>query len=342
MRFSIEKCIILLATCLMAWSLAHRPLLAEAKYMETIWAVVNNTIITEEDVKRRALVPLSEAQKKYKGNELMLRIQATLDEVLNQLIDRQLLIQEARRIIEKSPQGQAIMEDVEKELAAFLKEAVDEVGSLTKFYEIATKEGINPTEKKKELKDDLMAERLLKDLVYKKITISPKDIRDYYQSHLNEFTQEKQVKVRQLSLKFSSFPNKEEAKKKAEELRDRAKEGGDFEALVKEFSQGPRASTGGLWDFEDVKVMRKDLKEPILALEKGEISDIIQSPVGYHIFKAEEVKPAKEADFMALQEEIRDRLYKEESTRRKKEYIQNLRKNATIKITRGGESTIHD
>ncbi|HHT9117281.1 MAG TPA: peptidylprolyl isomerase [Candidatus Hypogeohydataceae bacterium YC38] len=339
MRFSIEKCIILLTTCLMAWSLAHRPLLAEAKYMETIWAVVNNTIITEEDVKRRALVPLSEAQKKYKGNELTLRIQGILEEVLNQLIDRQLLVQEAHRLIEKNP---VLMEDIEKELAAFLKEAVDEVGSLTKFYEIATKEGINPTEKKKELKDDLMAERLLKDLVYKKVTISPKDIRDYYQSHLEEFTQGKQAKARQIFLKFSSFPNKEEAKKKAEELRDRAKRGEDFEALVKEFSQGPRASTGGLWDFEDVKVMRKDLKEPILALEKGEISDIIQSPVGYHIFKAEEVKPAKEADFMALQEEIRDRLYKEESTRRKKEYIQNLKKNATIKITSGGGGTIHD
>lgn len=339
MRFSIKKCIILLTACLMAWSLAHRSLLAEEKNLGTIWAVVNNTIITEEDIKRRAFVPLSDAHQKYKGNELTLRVHGILEEVLNQLIDRQLLVQEAHRLMDKNP---VLMDDIEKELASFLKEAVDEVGSLTKFYEIATKEGINPTEKKKELKDDLMVERLLKDLVYKKILISPKDIRDYYQSHLEEFNQEKQVKARQIFIKFSSFPNKEEAKKKAEELRDRAKNGEDFEALVKEFSQGPRASTGGLWDFEDVKVMRKDLKEPILALEKGEISDTIQSSAGYHIFKAEEVRPAKSADFAAQQEEIRDRLYKEEVTRRKKEYIQNLKKNATIKITSEREVTSND
>lgn len=307
------------------------PLDAERRYVGTIVAIVNDKIITEEDVQRRAAVAVADAFKKYKGRELESKVNQILEEVLNELIDRQILVQKAHSLIEQNPY---VQENIEKDLDSFLKDAVDEVGSLSKFYEIALKEGINPTEKKMELKDDLMVERLLDEFVYQDINISPKNIREYYQAHRNEFTQERSVKIRQIILKSSSHPSKEEARKKAEEIRERAVKGEDFETLVKEFSEGPRASEGSLWDFDEVLSMKGPIRDAALELEKGQISTIIQTSAGLHILKAEDIRPAKEPDFETLQEEIKDILFKQEAAKKKREYIRELKKGAVIKVVK--------
>lgn len=316
---------------LVTFLLAQTALIAEKRYVGTIVAVVNDKIITEEDVQRRASVALADAMKKYKGAELQKKANEIFRNVLDELIDRQLLVQKAHNIIEKNPY---LMEEVEKDLDHFVNNAVDEVGSLSKFYEIAIKDGINPTEKKVELRDDLMVERLLGEFVYNKISISPKDIRDYYREHRDEFTIQRSVKIMQIMLKISSYPSKKEAWKKAEEIRDKALKGESFEELVKEYSEGPRASEGGVWEFDEVLSLRGKMREAALGLEKDEISEIVQTTQGLHVFMALEVREAKEPDFETLQGEIQDRLYKEKASKKKKEYLRELKKNAVVRIVR--------
>ncbi|MEE9584906.1 MAG: peptidylprolyl isomerase, partial [Candidatus Brocadiales bacterium] len=277
---------------------------------------------------------IGDAIKKYKGEELQRRANEILTEVLNELIDRQLLVQKAHSIIDENP---FVMDEIEKDLDAFMDEAVDEVGSLSKFYEIALKDGINPTEKKMELKDDLMVERLLQDFVYGKISISPKDVREYYQKHRDEFVLEESVKMAQIMLKFSSYPSEEETWKKAEEIRDRALKGEDFKALVEEFSEGPRASKGGVWEFDEVLILRGNIRRAALGLEKGEISEIVETGNGLHILMAEDVRLAKEEDFAELQGQIKSRLFKQKTTKKKREYINKLKKNAVIRIVKAAK-----
>ncbi len=310
-------------------SLLSRWSLAESIRLEAIKAEVNGVIITDEEVKRHAAVALREASEKYKGREFLEKARQILNEVLDERIDRQLLIQEASRLIKDNP---IVEEALNKEVDSFVKDAIDKVGSASKFYELATKEGINPVEKKRELKEDIMAETLLKEFAYKKISVSPKDVRNYYLKHPEEFSEEKEVKVRQILIK--ALPNAKEAEKKAQEIYQRAKAGEDFAELGKQFSQDQKASTGGLYEHAEVKQLIKDLREAALALEQGEISQPVRSPVGFHIFKAEEVKPARTPSFEEVQDEITNRLIQEEMKRRKKEYVQNLKKKAVIKIMR--------
>lgn len=302
---------------------------ADSVKLGAIKAVVNGVIITDDDVKRRAAVALKDASDKYKGRDFLEKANQIMSEVLDELIDRQLLVQEANRIMKDNP---AAEEALNKEADAFMKEAVDKMGSLSRFYEIATKEGINPVEKKKELKEDIMAETLLREFAYKKISISPKNVREYYLKHQDKFNEEKEVKVRQILVK--ALPNAREAEKKAQEICQRAKAGEDFTELAKQFSQDARSSSGGLYEHNEIKQWIKELKDAALALERGEISQPIRSPVGFHIFKAEEVKPARTPTFEELQDEINNKLYQEEIKRRKKEYIQGLKKKASIKIMR--------
>src|SRR3990167_2799517 len=77
--------------------------LAESIRLGAIKAEVNGAIITDDDVKRQAAVPLREAIEKYKGRELNERATQILSDILDELIDRQLLVQEAGKIIKDNP-----------------------------------------------------------------------------------------------------------------------------------------------------------------------------------------------------------------------------------------------
>jgi parvulin-like peptidyl-prolyl isomerase len=224
-----------------------------------------------------------------------------------------------------------LSEQIEKGVDAFVKGAVDQVGSVYKFYELANKQGINPLKKRAELKDDLLIEEIMRKNVYRKIVITPKGIKRYYQDHIDEFSMKGSMSFRHILTKFSSYDSDEEAKVAAEDLLNRLKDGVDFDTLAKEHSGGPHAGRGGLWGFGEVKGFRKDLVAAISHLKEGEISHVIKSSLGFHLFKIEEIVQTQTLSFMKVQEEIRNTLFREKFVKMKKEYLKKLRKNVVIK-----------
>ncbi|HLG29554.1 MAG TPA: peptidylprolyl isomerase [Candidatus Brocadiales bacterium] len=304
----------------------NTPLLADKT--GAIVAVVNDQIITEYDVAKRAAIAVVEAEKKYSGAQLdQIRRQLSQD-VINELIDRKVLVIEAERVFGSDPSKK---EEINKELESFLKGAVRETGSISKFYEIANRQGINPAEKKVELREDLMIDKIMREHVYTKVSVPPKDARNYYNEHIDEYQETKRVKLRQILIRFSGYNTKEDAKWMAKQLLGRLKQGEDFVTLAENYSQEPNASRGGLWDFDEVDSLRKELRDEAFRMKEGETSPILESSVGYHIIKVEAVKPDRIRSFQSVQEEIFQKLEQEYANNLKKAYIQKLKQNVVIK-----------
>lgn len=90
----------------------------------------------------------------------------------------------------------------------------------------------------------------------------------------------------------------EEAKARAKEALAKIKEGGDFVELAKEYSDEPGAKeSGGKLDqpaIKDKGTYVKEFETAAIALTSdGQISDLVKSPFGYHIIKADKVEEAK-------------------------------------------------
>ena len=79
---------------------------------------------------------------------------------------------------------------------------------------------------------------------------------------------------------------KAEAKARAEEALAKVRGGADFDKAVIEFSDEPGAAErgGDLGVFEK-KVMVKAFSDAAFKLKVGEVSDLIETPVGFHVIK---------------------------------------------------------
>ncbi|TLD41545.1 MAG: Survival protein SurA precursor (Peptidyl-prolyl cis-trans isomerase SurA) [Candidatus Jettenia ecosi] len=298
--------------------------------INSIRAIVDDEIITHEEVIKHAAVAIKEAQERYRENELMDKIEEILKDTLEEMINRKVLIKEANRLFSTN---ELMMKDVEKDLDSFVKGAVKKVGSLSKYYEIAESQGINPIEKRNALKEDIMIDKIMKENVYDRVKIQPKLLRRYYCENIDEFRQKKEVKLRHIMIRFSAHKgNKEETFSVAQQIMSRIKKGENFSALAQQYSEGPNAENGGLWSFEEVRELRKDLRDVVYSLKDNECSKIIESSVGYHIFKVELIKPEKTQAFEAVQDEIYKKIYREETTRLKNQYINSLKTGVFVQI----------
>ena len=299
-----------------------------ADNLNAVRVIVNGEIITEFDIRREVANAFQIAREKYGEEGLQRKEREIISKGIDELIDRKILVQEAKKVVLADPEK---AEAIEKNLDAFVKGAVEEVGSVYKFYELAHKQGINPLKKRAELKEDLLIEEIMRDNVYRKIVVTPKGIKRYYQEHTDEFTREGSLSFRHILLMFSRYETKEDAKSAAEDILNRLKSGEEFGDMAKEYSRGPHSDEGGLWETDEVKDFRKDLVAKISNLKEGEISPIIDSSFGHHIFKIEEIIPTQTLSFQQAQNEIRNMLFREEFVKKRKEYLKQLRKDVVIK-----------
>lgn len=83
--------------------------------------------------------------------------------------------------------------------------------------------------------------------------------------------------------------SKDEAKKLATEVMNKAKKGEDFAALAKQYSDEPGAKdrAGALGKFTKPQMV-KPFADAAFALKPGEISNLVETDFGFHVIKRTE------------------------------------------------------
>jgi peptidyl-prolyl cis-trans isomerase D len=116
-----------------------------------------------------------------------------------------------------------------------------------------------------------------------KVTVTEADISAYYDGHQSSFGQPERKKFSVIQLKTEA-----EAKAVLEELKN----GADFATLAKEKSTDIISRrTGGEMDWMEPDTTADELKQANLT-EKGQLSGVVKSSVGYLIVRLDDIKPA--------------------------------------------------
>lgn len=136
------------------------------------------------------------------------------------------------------------------------------------------------------------------------ITIDEDAIVDYYESHPEQFHAEKKVEARHILIGVDADTDAEAARKKAEDVSGRAKNGEDFAVLATLFSDCPSKSQGGYLGFFAREEMVKPFSEAAFSMSVGEISAPVKTEFGWHVIKVESVKEATTQSLDQSREQI--------------------------------------
>jgi len=144
--------------------------------------------------------------------------------------------------------------------------------------------------------------------VQDRVELTDEDIEYYYDDNKEtRFYAPDQVRASHILLKTNSEMSEEqksELRQRAEELAVEAKGGADFAELAKEHSEDSSADRGGDLGFFGEGAMVKPFSDAAFSLEIGQVSDVVESPFGFHVIKLMEKKPA---GYQPL-DEVRDRI----------------------------------
>lgn len=184
---------------------------------------------------------------------------------------------------------------------------------------------------RKHIKEEILLDSLIKELVSKAEPASEKECRDYYEKHKERYIGAPRVRASQILFSMSSSADSSEIEsleQKARSVQTKAKAGEDFDALAKSYSSIPMPADIGWFKKGD---LIPDLEEVLFSLEKGQVSDVIKSNMGFHILK----KTDEEAKRPLKYKEVKDLIRKSIDLSRKSKvissYIDDLISKADIK-----------
>jgi peptidyl-prolyl cis-trans isomerase C len=108
------------------------------------------------------------------------------------------------------------------------------------------------------------------------------------------------------------------------------KDGGDFAALAKEYSEGPSNTRGGDLGFFRRGQMVKPFEDAAFAMEPNQVSDIIETRFGYHLIKVYEKKPESVLAYAEVKDKLTQHLKQQKIDKEAVQYINQLKKDAKI------------
>jgi peptidyl-prolyl cis-trans isomerase D len=136
--------------------------------------------------------------------------------------------------------------------------------------------------------------------------ITDKEIDEFYQKHrATRFRQAAAVKLSHLFVPVAAKADakqKETARLRAEALLKEARGGQDFTALVKKHAEN--AVQGGEMGWATRGALSPLLEKVAFALKPGQISDVVESPAGFHVLKTDDVRPEKNLTLAEARGEI--------------------------------------
>jgi peptidyl-prolyl cis-trans isomerase SurA len=295
--------------------------------------MVNNKPITFTEVDRQYQALFGAAPK---GGDDQVTLQRL--EVLRGLIDNEIMLQRAEKL-----NLLATDSDVEtkyNELKA--PYTAEELNRQLK------ERNLTQEELKAQLRRDLSVQRLFNREITSKISISDKDIADFYNSNKSMFNlTEPQIHMAQImvtpqadpnvrNLKGDKAQNAEQAKKKMEMIKRRLENNEEFAMVAQNYSEDTNsAQQGGDLGFIPESALDKtapELRKLLLSTPPGQLTPVVVTQEGYRVFKIISREPAgqRELNDPKVQQNIRETLLNRKDQLLKNAYYEVARNEAKV------------
>ena len=279
---------------------------------DNVAATVNGRIITYADLDKQYQAQFMSSSEKPSTDQMAIQKL----EVLRTLVDNEIMLQRAEKLGLMATDA-----DVESRFAELRAPYTQE-----EFQKQLAARKMTADDMKAQLKRDLSITKLFNKEITSHISISDKDVSEFYNANKTSFNfPEPQVHLAQIlvspmpdanvrNLKNDKAQNDEQARKKMDMLVARLKQGEDFVTLAQNFSEDPTtAPNGGDLGFVPESALAKantEIRAAVQAAPAGQVTPVVKTAEGYRIFKIYSKEPAGQRELTdpRVQQNIRETL----------------------------------
>ncbi len=250
-------------------------------------------------------------------------------DLLRDLIDQSLLVQRAKDM------GVSVETDLVKRLDQIRKE--NNIPSLEALEKAVEGEGMNWEDYKTQLRNSLLTQEVIHKEVGSRIDIGHDEVQQYYDAHKTEFVRPEQVVLAEIFLTTEKKTPDEMilVQKKAQALHDRVEKGEDFSELAKHYSEGGTAKEGGGLGAYERGQLSKQLEDVVFKMDKGQLSDVIQTKTGFEVLKVIDHFQAGQQPLEKVENEIMNRIYMTKMQPNLRTYLAQLREESYVTVKPG-------
>jgi parvulin-like peptidyl-prolyl isomerase len=161
------------------------------------------------------------------------------------------------------------------------------------------------------------------------------EVKAYYDAHPELFRAATRVRLKQILIMAPpgspSYDRGEQQQRAVFVQRAAAADPSKFDALQDEYDEDPiERGDGGEVGWVDSEMSRAKLFEPTFKLEPGQVSDVVESEVGFHVFKVLEKEEGVLRSFAEAEQKARHLLYKEKEAKLQEELLEKYRREAGL------------
>lgn len=302
--------------------------IAFGKIIDKIAARVNREIITVFDLEQSAVPFLLQEGRNPAVLKDLNEKSKVLAEVLTDVIDRKLIVQEAKKLDLK-------VEDARLEQwLAFTRQ--QRKLDVPQFKQMIEGFGVSYKDYRKMVRENLLRIDMVRIKIGGQISISEADINRVFKERYGaDGGKEKYITVAHILIQPNSESEEDQklAIEKATLAIKKINAGGDFSEIAKEMSDGPTGSNGGELGTYRRGDLDPDFESVAYKLKEGAISEVVKTKFGYHIIRVSTIEFRDAPDIESRKDRLQMELRAKAAERLLKDYTKQLRSRAFIDIS---------
>lgn len=248
-----------------------------AKPIDHIVAIVNEDVITRQELNEAIKVAIDRLQ--LQG--MQLPDQYTLqNQVIESIVTKRVQLQHAKEV------GLSVGESEIDETIQRI--AQENKLSLPEFYAVLEKDGISFNKFREEIRDEMIMARLKEREIKHQVNVTEGEVDNFLRTQETSAVGNDEYRLAHILVLVTENMNSSQIEQRSERAKmalAKLREGVEFAQVAAEFSDAADASKGGIIDWRPIDQMGPKFAELLEPLQPGDLTQIVQSPSGFHIFK---------------------------------------------------------
>ena len=304
---------------------------AIGQVLERILVKINGDIITQTELENRQITALRD--RGYLPNteaELREALIEVTPEVISRAVSELLIVQQGRML------GYSLSDEQFGELVQNIKIENNLEDDDAFETALAEGEGMTLDDLRQMLERQMLIQQVQQIEVFRKVILTETEAREYYNEHLDEFTNVATITLREIMIAVADAGGginaaaDDQARAAADAARQRVLDGEEFSMVAVAVSDAPSKANGGLIGPLEYGLVNEAIQNVVDGLEVGDISAPIQTPAGYQVLQLEARTDPTPIPFDDVKRSIGDTVFNDRRVREYTRFLTELRDQADM------------